>query len=176
MKYSRIVALVASGVLAAAVVAGIAPLAAADEPPGPYTYLCNYNENGNEAIVCAYGNTKSTAVAMTQENSTSTNWYYPSTDANGVGEEGVIQQAHTTLCLQVDADAGGIVIEAQCSYASYQEWRPIYKYFPFGESQIQFQSQWNTAECLTYDETSASGGILKIGGCGDDWYQGFYSF
>jgi hypothetical protein len=91
-----------------------------------------------------------------------TNWYYP--DAGQIGE---IKQANTNLCMQVDADAGGIILEATCTGAPYQEW--------FGEpSGVEFETQWNTTDCLTYDQ---SGDNLDIHGCSDGsdpvWYQAF---
>jgi hypothetical protein len=129
--------------------------------PPPPTYLCVVDTNNNN--LCAYAHGPN-PVVMTGVQSSTTNWYYPT------GGSGDIAQANTTNCMQVDASAGYKVIEGACNGATYQLWNVVNDVGATGY--YQFQSEYNKAECLTYNAVDAD---LIIGGCGKtDWYQHFY--
>lgn len=154
MMRRRIAAIVAAGALATTAIGipiGVSSVAKASEVG--YDYLCVDGATQE----CAYG---ASPIEIKPEN---TNWYYPV-----AGQIGEIRQANTDLCMQVDHDAGNIIVEATCTGASYQEW--------YGEpSGTEFETQWNTTDCLTYDQ---SGQNLDIHGCSDGsdpvWYQAFW--
>jgi hypothetical protein len=156
MRLVRIAAASAAVVMAAAATIGIVrvgPASAAYE----YGPLCVATDD----FICAVGN-GSSAVHMWPDPA-ATNWY-ESYEWNSPTE---LQQANTSQCMQVDHDAGNIVIEATCTGASYQTWKIGYN-SNFGG--YTFTSEWDPAECLTYN---ADGSDLVIGGCGNDWYQAF---
>jgi hypothetical protein len=111
--------------------------------------------------VCAIAN-GSSAIEMVAPASNTTNLY-----PLGAGLEGEIEQQNTTSCMQLDASGGYIVIMATCTGASYQEWIGVYNNTYAG---VQYESKWDTSLCLTYN---ANGSDLKVGGCGNDWYQSF---
>jgi hypothetical protein len=84
---------------------------------------------------------------------------------NEVDHPGQIQQNGTSLCMQLDADGGYIVIEATCNGASYQKWDP---YLLNGS--VVYASEWDESECLTYNEDYAR---LDTVPCTGAWYQNF---
>ena len=148
MKRRRIVAIVASGVLATTALGiqiGFSSVAKASQTGAQY--LCVEGAIDE----CAYG---ASPVEIKPEN---TNWYYP---YQGTGE---IQQADTNRCMQVDHNDGNIILEATCTGAAYQEWT-------IESNGYQFQSRYNTADCLTYNQ---NGQDLDIVACGNYWYQVF---
>lgn len=69
----------------------------------------------------------------------------------------------------VDHNAGNIVIMTPCTGATYQSWNPD-SFFVGSTLVTQYVSAWDPSLCLTYN---ASGANLKVGGCGNDWYQEF---
>ena len=159
MKSGRIAVLAAATVLATASSVGAIGVGTASAQS--YTYLCINNPAG--VTYCAVADGSSAVKMETEKVGTTTNWYWPAYETPGT-----IEQADTTKCMQVDADGGDIVIEAACNTEPYQEW---YNLGPDPYGDMQFQSEWNPNECLTYD---ADGAELKVGGCGPDWYQGFF--
>jgi len=161
MKSGRIAVLAAATVLVTASSVGAIGVGTASAQS--YTYLCI--NNPADVTYCAVADGSSAVKMETEKVGTTTNWYWP---AEGTGIPGTIEQAGPTVCMQVDADGGDIVIEAACNTEPYQEW---YNLGPDPYGEMQFQSEWNPNECLTYD---ADGAELKVGGCGPDWYQGFF--
>jgi hypothetical protein len=157
MKLRRVSTWAAAIAIAATAIGVVGAGTAKANGPTP---LCIYDSN-----ICGYAH-GSDPVEMIPQISSTTNWYYP-----GLYATAQIRQDNTTNCMQVDHDGGNVVIEAACKVASYQEWYDKginvsgYIYY-------QFQSEWDPSLCLTYD-ASASGSILKVGGCGNDWYQTF---
>jgi hypothetical protein len=90
----------------------LAVLGAASATQSSKYYLCTTTQQ-----LCAYARGSGNQVKMVPKASVSglTNWYFPT---NGYG---VIQQANTTECMQLDHAAGNIVIESGCNTsASYQ--------------------------------------------------------
>ena len=112
--------------------------------------------------VCAYAH-GSNAVEMITQTGTTTNYWL-----NGANHPpGQIQQADTSMCLQLDHAAGNIVIEAACNGASYQQWQASLSNSGGG---LAFSSSWNASLCLTYNESKA---ILDVVTCNGAWYQSF---
>jgi hypothetical protein len=167
MKSGRIAALAAAIVLAAG--SSVATVGVGTASAQTYTYLCL--NNLQDVTYCAVAN-GSSAIKMEEglNPGTTTNWYWSSSRT----QSSTIEQAATdpAQCMQVDADGGDIVIMAACSSSdpSYQQWVDI---APTGAGYLQFESEWGpAAECLTYDQDQQE---LKVGGCGNDWYQQFYA-
>lgn len=155
MKLKRISSIVAASLMAVVTVIGLSGTAKASETQ--YTNLCVL-DNGN--YVCAYAQGAGNTIFMLPKSQTlnnTTNWYWPDTDTYGV-----IDQAQTDLCMQLDADAGYVVIEATCtsSPASYQEW--------YLTASGQFISEWAPNQCLTYNASLAR---LDTVTCNGAWYQ-----
>lgn len=156
MKPTRTMAiLAATGIAAATAVIGADTASAATSQP-----LCV-----NASPVCAGGEGASNSVGMSWTSSPE-DWLY---NLAGV-TPGTIQQAGTTLCMQLDHNAGNIVIEAACNpSASYQKWQRAIN----GNTGIwEIYSEWNTSLCLTYNESK---GILDTVTCNGAWYQAFGS-
>jgi hypothetical protein len=84
---------------------------------------------------------------------------------NGINHDGQIQENGTSLCMQLDANGGYIVIEAPCNKASYQEWDP---YLLNGS--IVYGSEWDESQCLTYNRDLNR---LDTVTCTGAWYQNF---
>jgi hypothetical protein len=165
MKHGRIAAFAAAIALAAGsgvATVGVGTASAATNE----TFFCVTDLSSVTWCAVADG---SNAIQMKQGiiPGTTTNWIWQSPNVWAP-----IQQAATApaKCMQVDHDAGNIVIMANCvsPAPSYQQWFNI---APTGANYVQFESGYgSSAECLTYN---ASGHDLKIGGCGADWYQDF---
>ena len=144
-----IVVAVASAIVAATGVIGVGTASAAT----PREFCVN------NSLICAFpegGN----AVAMLQTNKLDPLWLY-----NGVNHPGQIQQAATGLCMQLDHNAGNIIIEAACNKASYQEWNP---YLLAGS--VVYASVWDGSQCLTYNQDLSR---LDTVDCTGAWYQNF---
>lgn len=164
MKLGRIAAGAAASIIAAAAigVGGTGTASAATQ----FAYLCILDQSAN--TICAYGHGPN-AIGMIPETGSTTNWYYP-----GIGGSGTIQQVNTHLCMQLDHNAGNIVIEAACNpNATYQQWTN----FADLNTPMTFISVWDPSLCLTYEQ---SGKILKVGGCSNlsedpIWYQAFFT-
>jgi hypothetical protein len=88
-------------------------------------------------------------------------WLY-----NGLNHPGQIQQNGTSSCMQLDHNAGNLVIEATCNGASYQKWAA----FDAGDGTWSFYSMWDTTQCLTYNEDHS---YLDTVTCNGAWYQSF---
>jgi hypothetical protein len=89
-------------------------------------------------------------------------WLY-----NGLNHTGQIQEAGTSSCMQLDHDAGNLVIEARCNGASYQKWTAFLA--PNGVDWM-FYSMWDMNQCLTYNEDHQ---YLDTVACNGAWYQSF---
>jgi hypothetical protein len=98
-----------------------------------------------------------------------TNWWQP---LGGLGNgSGFFQQADTDLCMQVDHNAGNVVIEAKCATAeSYQLWTPVYSTDAYGTYIARYETNWNKSLCLSY---VADGQTFTVTSCGNYWYQWF---
>lgn len=76
-----------------------------------------------------------------------------------------IQLTGTSTCLQLDHQAGNIVIAARCNGATYQKWQT-----GWGGGGYVFSSAWDPSQCLTWNESKA---ILDTVNCTGAWYQQF---
>jgi hypothetical protein len=170
MKLGRMSTIAAACVMAVGTLIGVVGAgtasASGDSP------LCTAEANGSQYSVCAYGD-GSNPVEMNLPLSTTTNWIYP----NVSGTHTPIKQVGTDLCMQLDHNAGNVVIEATCNGASYQDWKNQYV---SGTRSTMFFSEWNintSPLCLSYDIDG--GNILAADPCTfdttDAWYQQFYS-
>jgi hypothetical protein len=155
MKLKRISSVVAAGMLA---IVGIGLSGPAKASETSYTNLC-VSDNGS--YVCAYSQGAGIQILMISKATTginTTNWYWP--DTNTTDE---IREADTTLCMQLDHDAGNIVIEAACNGAPYQYWHLT--------SSGEFISAWDASQCLTYNKDHTS---LDTVTCNGAWYQSWW--
>jgi hypothetical protein len=161
MKLRSIIPILAAGIMAlSAVVIGAHPAAAASP-----SILCIGLTN--QEWTCAQPN-GSSPVAMPTE----TQPFEPEFDwdwwlYNGLNHTGQIQESDTSLCMQLDHNAGNTVIEATCNGASYQKWTAFLA--PNGYSWM-FYSMWDMNQCLTYN---ASHHYLDTVACNGAWYQSF---
>jgi hypothetical protein len=89
-------------------------------------------------------------------------WLY-----NGLNHPGQIQQNGTSLCMQLDHNAGNLVIEATCNGASYQKWAA----FLAANGMWSYYSMWDPTQCLTFNADLAE---LDTVTCNGAWYQQFY--
>ena len=114
----------------------------------------------NNTSICAFPNGGSAVVMQEDSQGPNPLWLF-----NGADHSGQIQQAGTGLCMQLDANAGYLVIEAACNGASYQKWDP----YLFNGS-IVYASEWDETQCLTYNrEHNRLDTVL----CTGAWYQNF---
>jgi hypothetical protein len=157
MKLRSIIPIVTVGVVAlSAAVIGARPASAAIQ--------------GNLCIgtVCAFPNGAGSPVGMAVGQNF--NWNSPGWGGwlfNGLDHTGQIQQATSSLCMQLDHAAGNLVIEATCNGASYQKWTAFLA--PDGYDWM-FYSMWDMSQCLTYN---ADHSRLDTVGCNGAWYQQF---
>jgi hypothetical protein len=163
MKLRSIIPLAAAAVMAlSAAVIGAHPAAAASPAP-----LCLAYQPTPGYYVCATPN-GSSPVAMDKFHPPFgydppwNFWLY-----NGLDHTGQIQEANTSLCMQLDHNAGNTVIEAKCNGASYQKWTAFLS--PDGYNWM-FYSMWDMNQCLTYNEDH---GYLDTVACNGAWYQSF---
>ncbi|HLK00863.1 MAG TPA: hypothetical protein VKU39_13275 [Streptosporangiaceae bacterium] len=86
---------------------------------------------------------------------------------NGLNHPGQIQvwPPSPGLCMQLDHNAGNIIIVAACNGASYQKWSP-----ELLNGNIVYRSQWDATQCLTYNQSRS---ILDTVTCNGAWYQNF---
>lgn len=95
-------------------------------------------------------------------------WLY-----NGPNHPGQIQLDGgldgVSICMQLDHNAGNIVIYATCNGANYQKWDG----FSAGTGREGFRSEWNTSLCLTYNESK---NYLDVVACDGQWYQAFVPY
>jgi hypothetical protein len=151
MKLRRAVPLAAAGLLAVGTAfIGAGPAAAATPE-----ILCIANTD-----VCAIANGQYPVLMEASPGVMLGNWLY-----NGLNHPGQIQAAYGDLCMQLDHDAGNVVIGATCNGASYQKWAAVIA--PGGWA---FVSQWDTTQCLTYNRDHAE---LDTVTCNGAWYQSF---
>lgn len=149
MKATRTMAVAAAGAIAAATaVISAGPASAAT----PRMFCVNSGD------VCASANGAS-AVQMIAFSSGDF-WLF-----NGLNHPGQIQLDGSSLCMQLDHNAGNIIIVAACNGASYQKWSP-----GFLNGNIVYRSQWDTTQCLTYNQNHS---ILDTVTCNGSWYQNF---
>lgn len=150
MKAKRAIAVAAAGTIAAAV-AVIGADTASAATPRPFC-VGGYNAcaiaEGSNPVFMPYG-----AIHVTS-------WLY-----NGVGHNGQIQENGTGLCMQLNHNAGNLVIEAACNGASYQQWDPYYL-----NGSIVYASEWDYSQCLTYNRDNR---WLDTVPCTGAWYQNF---
>jgi hypothetical protein len=85
---------------------------------------------------------------------------------NGVNHNGQIQENGTSLCMQLDANGGYIVIVAACNQASYQKWDPRLL-----NGSVVYASEWDESQCLTYNQDLER---LDTVACTGAWYQNFH--
>jgi hypothetical protein len=114
----------------------------------------------NNTSVCAFPNGGSAVQMYEVSQDPNPLWLF-----NGVNHPGQIQQNGTSLCMQLDADAGHVVIEATCNGANYQKWNPYY----IG-GVVVYASEWDQTQCLTYNEDLSR---LDTVACTGAWYQNF---
>ena len=89
-----------------------------------------------------------------------TNWY-----SNSDQE---IQQAGTDLCMQINHNAGNIVIEATCNGQAYQRWS-----FIGTDAGDIMESYYGSSLCLTYNQSKA---WVDVVGCNEtEWYEQWYT-
>jgi hypothetical protein len=159
MKLSRSIAIMAAGVMAAAIGVVSAPAASAATPDFfcvDYTQACAVPEASGPVKMGDY-----LAPVHT--------WLY-----NGPGHGPTqIQQNGADLCMQLDHAAGNLVIEAKCNGASYQKWQAKYIIVSANPANDgdEYMSEWDSSLCLTYNESKA---YLDAVTCqGNAWYQAF---
>lgn len=166
MKLRRIGVMVAAGMVATAITGALGVGTASASPTADS--LCIINSS-HSADVCAISN-GSNAIKMLSPQGSTTNWNIVAVaEAPNTQDLFEIEQENTTSCMQVNHNGGNIVIMASCGSQTYQLWFETAVSIN-GGIQLQFKSYWDTAECLTYN---ANGADLKVGGCGNDWYQAF---
>ena len=127
---------------------------------GPYK-LCSADYIlGIGGYPCAYSNGQGNQIGMygpSQSGVGPSYWYMPAYDS-GYGN---IQLYGTNLCMQLDASAGYIVIEATCNNITPQKWY-------FNSSNNSLTNEWNKGQCLTYNEDYER---LDTVGCNGANYQ-----
>jgi hypothetical protein len=134
-------------------------------------YMCvNANDGGGD--ICAFGaravNSEIEMIPWASNWAPQMLWHYPTNPTSYAK----ISQDGTNLCMQLDHNAGNLIIEATCSTStpSYQEWLPVATY----NGDI-FVSKWqaNPTLCLTYN---ANQGYLDAVTCNKNaWYQQFFN-
>jgi hypothetical protein len=159
MRHKRI-AVAAIAILATTAVVGVSTTARASETPPNWTPICIDNNGGD---VCAFADGSAQPVLMEVVRggpppASLTNWLTP--DA---GQIGGIEQANTSLCMQVNASKG-YVDEATCDGSISQQWSVK----TYSDGNFNYESRWNTNDCLTYNQ---SAGDLDVHGCSDVWYE-----
>jgi hypothetical protein len=183
MKRGRTTTLAVAITMAAAALSGVVGATAAKA--AAYSYLCvieNYNnvisEGQTPAYYCAFAEGSGNTIQMRPESTASmTNWEYPPIDTFESSYEGAIGQAPAySPCMQVNASGGNTVREAACGDGTpadqAENWlaEPVTGYD--GIDGYMFQNEDEPTDCLTYDQSAE---ILKVGGCGGEWYQVFYA-
>jgi hypothetical protein len=157
-------AVVAGSTLTAAVI-GLAGAGAASA--SSTSDLCVVKPVPGTATYCVWAQGLSKQAILKAKAVSVTNWVYPT--GNGYRE---IYQAHTNLCLQLDAAAHNAVIEGPCIGAKYQEWEITGGF-------TQFHSEYNTHLCLSMNASTKNktrAGTLYAATCGSRssaWYQDF---
>jgi hypothetical protein len=117
---SGLISAIAVSVLTLAALTGVTGAAPASAATPPYHHLCLRENNATVSCIQAQGAGQPIVMANPSR-SDLTNWVYP---ANG--DTGLIQQAHTNLCMQLNWDAS-VIIEATCnSNLTYQLWENGY--------------------------------------------------
>ena len=154
MKARRAIAVVAAVAIAAATAIGVFSADAASAATGRAfcvnnSSICAFPEGGNAVAMLNAAGDPHTAL-----------WLF-----NGVNHNGQIQEDDTSLCMQLDANGGYIVIVAACNKASYQQWDP---YLLNGS--VVYASEWNESQCLTYNRDLNR---LDTVTCTGAWYQNF---
>ncbi len=166
MKLRRLIILASAALISSSfAVVGNASLAHADEFPY-YTHLCiddttNYADPSH--CILANGSGNELQVVRLQTSYT-TNWFSP-------GTVGFFKQANTDLCMQVDHNAGNVVIETKClTTESYQLWTTVTSTDSNGYFIYRYETNWDKALCLSYD---SDGQTFTVTSCGNHWYQWF---
>jgi hypothetical protein len=164
VRLRSIIPLVAAAIMVlSAAVIGARPAAAATSATLCLYYPASINRNLD---VCADPN-GSSPVAMLHPPGLDVNGYPSAWLYNGLNHTGQIQQTDTSLCMQLDHNAGNTVIEAKCNGASYQKWTAFLA--PDGYD-WSFYSMWDMNQCLTYNEDHS---YLDTVACNGAWYQSF---
>lgn len=160
MKIRQAIVLATTSIVAVGALGGITGVGTASAATP--TFLCTYSAQGSSSSVCAYAQ-RSNPVKMIAPIPSTTRWTYP---ANG--HWGRIEQANTSLCMQVDPGHGYAVIEATCNASASQQW--INHYY----AQAKRTTFWSNlgALCLSYDKRDQ---ILKADPSVLGWYQFFAS-